>query len=240
MATPTFRSAGTIGQANNQITLTLNYTLTSGDLLLVTFNAGDAAVRSVSSVVWNGSETMTLIGNGDANAFRRNFVYGLMGATPGAHSVVITLDATAILIVGVVFGYSNVHTTTPWDASPETAFATSTSPSVTYDGGASGDLVVVTALSNEDYTSLTMTNGTKRNEQVSADEGVIIIDAPSSASDVTVNGSYGSSVTWVWASFNLNASVDAATLDWLPVTEVSQGPSMIAVPVGPIPPTVPQ
>lgn len=32
----------------------------------------------------------------------------------------------------------------------------------------------------------------------------------------------------------------ASALDWLPMTEVAQGPTMIAVPVGPIPPTFPQ
>lgn len=202
-----FRSAGTTSEVNTSATASYSYTLTAGDLLLIGFEAGAGSTPTVTSVKWNTTETMTLIGVSNHSTFRNTWLYGLMGATSGTHNVDITLGASANVIVGVPFGYSGVDSGTPWDTAG-TGAGTSTTPSVTASGQ-TGDLVITSAFGSEAYVSLTMSNGTKRDEQVTANVSAIIIDQASAAS-VTTNGTLGANDVWAWVSVNLNVAATAA------------------------------
>jgi hypothetical protein len=205
IAAPAFRSAGTPVEALSTNTVTVSYTLTDGDLLLVMIEAGAASVPSISSVVWNGSENMTLVGTVTQSTFRTNWTYALKGATSGAHSIVVTIGSSVNVVAAVAFGYSGVNFATPWDTGTvATGAAFSTTPSTTLSGGESGDLVVTTGLASEATTSLTMTNGTKRSSQATANVTYFVIDQPSAAS-VTTNGTGNTTDGWSWVSFNLNA-----------------------------------
>lgn len=203
MATPAFRSAGTASEVNTTTTSSVGYTLTAGDLLLVTIELSAATTPAITSAKWNTTETMTLVGSVVNSVFRSNHTYGLMGATSGTHNVDIVADRTCNVIAATAFGYMNVDSGTPWDTAA-TAQAFNTTPTVTANG-ATGDLVVTTALASENYAPLTMTNGTKRDEQVTANVSLIVIDQASAAS-VTTNGTYNVNNPWTWVSFNLNAS----------------------------------
>ena len=208
-ATPAFVAASSCAEVNTTGTITCGITLTAGDLLCITFNAAAASVPTITSVLWNTSEAMTLVKQqGNSNTFRSNWVYCLMGATSGAHDVVVIAACTCNVIVAKVFTYTNVNTGTPWDAGTTDGNSStgSASPTTTLSGGESGDLVVTTLLAAEDYSTLTMTNGTKRSEQVTANASLFVIDQASSASNVQTNGTFGVSTAWTQVSFNVNAS----------------------------------
>jgi hypothetical protein len=205
-----FRSAGTPVEALSASSVTVSYTLTAGDLLVVMIEAGAASVPSITSVVWNGSENMTLVGTITQSSFRTNWTYALMGATSGTHNIVVTIGSSVNVAAAVAFGYSGVSTTTPWDTGTvATGAAFSTAPSTTLSGGQAGDLVVTTGLASEATTSLTMTNGTKRSSQATANVTYFVIDQPSAAS-VTTNGTGNTNDGWSWVSFNLNVAPTTA------------------------------
>lgn len=206
IAAPTFRSTGTAVEYGSVTIATFTYTLTAGDLLLVAIEGSAAVTPTIASVVWNGSESMTFIGSTSLSSFRNLFLYGLMGGTSGAHNAVVTFNAPALIAAGLVFGYSGVDTGTPWDtAGTNNGF--SATPTVTA-AGATGDTVVTAGLAAEDIVSLTMTNGTMRDLQLTSNVSFAVIDQASSAS-VTTDGTYGSVSGWTWVSVNLNAASGA-------------------------------
>ena len=205
MATPVFRSAGSTVEATSSSTVTANYTLTSGDCLFVLIGAGRATAPTITSVVWNGSENMTLIGStGSASTFRNAWLYGLSGATSGAHSVVVTFAGGAPNVsMAKVFGYQNVLSATPWDTAA-TGTANNTSPTVTVTS-ATGDLAIAVGLIAETYVSLSMTNGTIQAQELTTNYHAAIMDRAGAAS-VQINGTYGSAENWTWVGVNLNAT----------------------------------
>src|SRR5690348_4262438 len=100
-----FRSAGTAVETNTTSTCTLNYTLTAGDTLFCIIEWAKNPGNDPTSVVWNGSETMTKVGaTVTQSVFRHLLLYQLpaASATSGAHSIVITMDSGGYNVVAGV------------------------------------------------------------------------------------------------------------------------------------------
>lgn len=209
MATPAFRSAGTAAQngPSGVTTVTASYTLTAGDLLLCAVEAAHASINPNVTAVWNGSENMTLIGAGWTTATRNVHLFGLMGGTSGTHDVVATADVSCILMASCVYGYQDVATGTPWDtAGTPTGLNPGTSWSMSATGGGTGDLVIGVFLSAEDYTSLSMTAGTSRNTQATANVGLHLFDVGAASGSTTLSGTFGNNTVGAGIAVNLNGT----------------------------------
>lgn len=200
MAAPTFRSAGTAAQAGATTTLTVSYTLTAGDCLLVYFEvAWSGSIGSITSVVWNGSENLTLIGSVSQSVTRNGYLYGLKNPTAGAFSAVVTLSATPIISAGVAAGITAVDQTTPWGAAG-TGQGASNTPSATVASTTAGNTVFCAGIAAEDYAGITMTNGTAENTQATANVSLILASRASQAGSTQVNGTYGATTVWTWVA----------------------------------------
>lgn len=200
MASPTFRSAGNIAEANST-SVTCSYTLTAGDMLAVA--VGHLQDAEPTSVVWNDSEAMVKIDVQQGGAVLRNAsLYVLVGATAGAHNVVVTFAASNAL-AAVAFGYA---TTTAASAANK-GEGTSDAPSlaITSPVGALALLIVAHSTAG---SAMTMTNGTQRNYQESANFGIVICDRAGVGS-TTVNGTITGETSWAVVGCSLAGTADA-------------------------------
>lgn len=205
MATPVFSAAGTPQESASSTTLTISHTLAAGETLFVMFNGGRATLATVASVTWNGSESMTEIGSATAgSSFRTCKVYGLTGGTTGTHDVVVTMNESCNIILGMVFTYTNVNTSSKWDG-VQTANGNPTSTPTATVTSETNDLVVYALLTSEAYVSHTASNGTERSEQTSTNGAYIVMDRAGQTS-TQVNGTLGASDSWGLVAFNLNAT----------------------------------
>lgn len=193
--------------------MTASYTLTAGDLLLAVVGIHDET-NAPNSAVWNGSETMTLVGYLGNAGTRGAGLYALAGATSGTHDVVVT-HATSETMALLVFGYSGVATSSPFDGAVTDAEATgdtSLSVSVT---SPTGDKAIVVAASAGTGLTLTPTNGTLQNAQDTANFGFYILDRDGQGGATTISGTFGSDpfgFTTVGCNLNVPAIFGAGYL----------------------------
>lgn len=187
-------------------TLTVSHTVGSGQSLFLMFElAGSGTVPNVTSVLWNGSEALTLIGSVSQSVLRNGYLYGIKNPTAATANVVATVDATPIIIAGSLHTYSGVDQTTPWGTAA-TGNNNNASPTVTVGSTTAGNKCICACISAEDYSSLTMSNGTKRNEQTTANAAVILADRDSQATSTQVNGTFGVGTIWTWVGVELFAA----------------------------------
>ena len=214
MAAPVFRSAGTAVEGNSVSAVTVNYTLTAGDDLFVLIEAGAPSTPSITSVNWNTSEALTLVGSANQSTFRNTFLYRLAGGTSGSHSVVITASISCNVLAAVAFGYTPAGGL----GTVGTGTGLSTTPSVTASGSSGGTILGV-GQAAADFTSFTPNGATTQdNEQTTTDVSFFIVHGADAAS-VTLGGTLGASDPWAWLALRL-APAAAATQD-IPVTNAN-------------------
>lgn len=203
----TFRSAGTAVEQSGT-TLTFAYTLTAGDVLFALVSIHDE-LNAPTSVVWNGTETMTLVGYIGNSGTRGCGLYVLVGGTSGTHNVVVT-HATSETMAGLAFGYSGVDTGTPTDGAVTDAEATgdtSLSVSVTSPAGDKALVVAGAALSSG---TITMTNGTEQHRTNTANFAFLVLDRDGQGGATVIDGTWDSNpFGFATVGCNINAAVVA-------------------------------
>ena len=128
----------TTGTSDSGVSLTFSHTVTSGtDVLVVSFGSGPDT-DSITSVVFNASETMTQAAATGVNG-KFAAIYYLVNPTATTANIVITIDAGPNTgITATAINYDGVNTATPIgdtttatsDASVTTATLNVTSTSV--------------------------------------------------------------------------------------------------------------
>lgn len=193
----------------NSTTLTVSYTLTAGDILLVAIAHLQGA--SPTSVMWNTTEAMTKIETQLAGAsLRATSLYMLLGGTSGTHNVTITFAASSVC-AATAFGYSGPNLTYPYDGTAKNA-VNDTAPNLTVTSPTGGLGIAVFGMGTGG-TDITMMNGTKRNYQETANMCIAICDRAGQAGATQINGSVtGLSGGWSGVITNLNQPIPPAIL----------------------------
>lgn len=198
MAAPSFRSAATAKEQASGTTLTSNnYTLTSGDSLFAIF---ECVSGSPSSVMWNGTEAMTLIASNTNQTSRRTYLYGIKNPSAVTSQVTATVSNTITAVS--VFAYTAVDSTTPWGTAVTADSPNSTTPTVSVTGTSTNATVIMAGQEDGAIGGLTFSNGTKRDDQTTANCRFTIADRASSVASLQINATQSASF-YVWEAVEI-------------------------------------
>lgn len=193
--------------------LTFAVTVAAGESLIVHI-AGDAGtgVDNVTSVVWNGSENLTLAQkNGTTNINRFTYQYEILAPTSGTHNVVITCGTNHFILAGAVT-YTGMKSTQPGQVTA-TAFSASTATlATTLTTTVDNSWTVLTG--NWFNSSAPLTNGTGSTRRTfdaafgtwtAFDSNAAI--TPAASTTMTITAGIGFPVGTVMASYEPSVAV---------------------------------
>lgn len=180
--------------------------ITSGNLLVVGGAYWKGATIDSITVTDTRSTTYTVVLDGQSIGWRAFLAYGIASSS-GACTVTIDPDGATLYGSSAIDEFSGVNTSTPVDASTQTATGTSTTPSVSITTATTGALIFG-VVSGENVSSGGLTPGSGFTQIGELED---------------------SSNTWDFnAEFKLATSATSYTVDWAKATSAAWSAMAIA------------